>query len=77
MSDPSLLIDAVIINARYTPQYENDELGWYESGLVLDIRTADNQIYEGLLQCDPEGNGPGALVIVNIDTEEAHYYGKS
>lgn len=54
-----LLVGRTIKRAEYLSKSNCEELGWDDSGLVL-ILDNGSQI---LVQCDDEGNGPGALVV--------------
>lgn len=59
------LVGLTIVDAGYMTKADIDDLGWYESGLVLTLSNGAQVI----VQQDDEGNGPGALVVVSKEAE--------
>jgi hypothetical protein len=60
------LLNKTIVEVRYTTTQENENLGWYSSGLVLIMNDGSNF----WVQSDDEGNGPGALYYATPDGSE-------
>ena len=59
------LVGRKIIKVEYMSKDNCKELDWYESGLVLIL---DNNTFV-VVQCDDEGNGPGALVVQSMTSD--------
>lgn len=53
------LVNKTIIDARYLTPKEAEDMGWFNSGVLIWL----NDGTEILVSQDDEGNGPGALMI--------------
>jgi hypothetical protein len=55
------LVGRTIKNVFYLNEHDVEEMGWYQSGVVLVL---DNNV-QVLVQEDDEGNGPGSLLLIS------------
>lgn len=67
MSRGEILVGATIVAVRALTKEEARELGWslasWESPVVLEVETESGDTVHLYPMRDPEGNGPGALLV--------------
>ena len=73
-TDPKRLIGMTVSEARYMTEAEQEDFGFYAPTLVLGFTGKGNDLI-GLVQCDPEGNGPGCLYLTEEEGTEELYLG--